>query len=102
MFYYGCRIINLDIRKGVCSAIMAKKQRVALRKIACAFCLAQYLDQAPVTVLPEACRDAFGDDCTPGIFSYMHHLGAGVCLLVVIGNGNRVKFSDTVIATQYA
>jgi len=42
--------------------------------------------QAAVAVLAEARRDALRDDRAAGVFADVDHLGAGVGLLVVVGD----------------
>src|SRR3546814_14036406 len=46
--------------------------------------------------------DALGDDRRLRVAAEMNHLGAGVGLLMMMGEGDRIEFADRVIAAQDA
>ena len=60
------------------------------------------LHQAAVGVLAVAGGDALGDDRALRVLADVDHLGAGVGLLVVVGDGHRVELADRVVALQDA
>ena len=45
-------------------------------------------------------RNTLGDNRTLGIFAQMDHLGTCIGLLVVVGHGYRVEFTDRIVASQ--
>ena len=58
------------------------------------------LHQAPIGILPVPRRDPLGDDGALGVLTDMHHLGAGIRLLIVIGEGNGIEFAYGIVALQ--
>lgn len=60
-----------------------------------------YLHEAAVAVAGAAGGDALGDDAAARVFAHMDHLGAGVCLLVVVGQGHAVKLAHTVVSLEH-
>src|SRR5687767_8981379 len=44
--------------------------------------------------------DTFRYDCALGVFTDMNHFGAGICLLIVIGQGNGIEFPHRSIALK--
>src|SRR5207302_7563736 len=60
------------------------------------------LDQAAVGVLTVAGGDALGHDGALGVLAQVDHLGAGVGLLLVVGQGDRVELAHRIIALQDA
>ena len=59
-------------------------------------------DKATIGVLRPARRNALGHDPRFRPLAEMHHLGAGVRLLGVVGDGDRVKLALTVVPAQNA
>ncbi len=45
-------------------------------------------------------RNSFGNNPATGIVPDMNHLGTGIRLLIIIGNGNRIKFTDRTVSFQ--
>ncbi len=88
--------------KGVRAALVADQQRVALGEVARAVGALEHRDQAAVGVLRVAGRDALGDDRALRVLADVDHLGAGVGLLVVVGQRDRVELADRVVALQDA
>src|SRR5574337_2179832 len=84
------------------AALIAEQQRIALRVVPGAGRPLHDLDQSTITVLPMAGRDSFRDDGASGVLTDMDHLGAGVRLLVMVGQRDRVELSGRVIALQDA
>ena len=60
------------------------------------------LHQAAVGVLAAAGADALADDLRLGALADVDHLGAGVGLLAVVGQRDRVELADRVVAEQHA
>ena len=48
------------------------------------------------------CGNAFRHNAAASVFSEMNHFGAGIGLLVVIGNGYRIELANDIIARQNA
>src|SRR5438128_1348137 len=46
--------------------------------------------------------DPFGDDGAARILADVDHLGAGIGLLIVVGQGHRIEFPHRVVALQDA
>src|SRR5262249_41736302 len=98
----GRGVAAFNVGHGVGAAFRADEQRVALGVIARVLSLRVRADQAAIGVLRDAGTDAFGDDARAGVFAQVHHLGAGVGLLVVVGDGDREEFAHRVLAAQDA
>ena len=58
--------------------------------------------EAAVGVLALAGRDPLRDDGAAGVLPEVEHLGAGVGLLVVVGDGDGVELADRVVPLQDA
>src|ERR1051325_7131515 len=56
--------------------------------------------QSPIRILRVPCRNSLRHDTRPGIFAQMDHFGAGIGLLEIVGDGNRIEFTDRVVAAQ--
>ena len=80
------------------AAARANEQAVALRVIARIPGIFAHAHQAAVTVLAHPGRYAFGHNPAFGTLPQMNHLGAGVGLLMIVGNGHRVEFRRGKIA----
>src|SRR5439155_9055345 len=62
----------------------------------------EYLHHAAIAVLAVPGGDALGHDRAPGVPADVDHLGAGVGLLVVVGDGHGVELANRVLALQDA
>ena len=49
-----------------------------------------------------SCRDPLRNDGALGVFPDVNHLGAGISLLIVVGECHRVKLPDRVVTLQDA
>src|SRR5215831_16088399 len=58
--------------------------------------------QTAIGVIGMTGRDSFGDDPAGGVLAQMQHLGAGIDLLISIGDGYRIEFAARIVATQDA
>ena len=85
MFDNGRFVLALDVREGVGATAVADQQRVTLGEVARSFRSGAEFHQSPIGVGAFARRDTLGDDGAPGILAEVDHLGAGVGLLVVMG-----------------
>ncbi len=94
-------ILYLDVREGVGAASIADQHRVALRVIARAFGLGCDPHQSAVAVVGLAGRNALAYDGAPRVLADVDHLGAGVGLLVIVGQRDRVELADRVVAEQH-
>jgi len=93
MFNNRRLVLGLNVGEGVGAAPIAEQQGVALREVAGVFGSFGDLDQSPVAVVALPGRDSLADDSAAGVASQMNHLGAGIGLLMVVGNGHRIEFS---------
>src|SRR5690606_6382962 len=87
------RVLHLDVGEGVRAALLADQQAVALGVVARALGAGGDLDQAAVGVLAAAGADALADDLALGALADVDHLGAGVGLLAVVGERDRVELA---------
>src|SRR3546814_1289158 len=81
---------------------IADQQAVALCVVACAFRSLADTNEAAISLLAMTGGDALGDDRRLRVAAEMNHLGAGVGLLMMMGEGDRIEFADRVIAAQDA
>src|ERR1043165_6887239 len=95
-------IAAFDIGHSVRSAMRTEQQRVALRVVAGVLCLCMHADEAAIGVLRPPSGYSLRHDSRACVLSKMDHLGAGIRLLEVVGDGNGIKFADRVIAAQDA
>src|SRR5690606_21467983 len=95
-------VLHFDVGEGVGAALLADQQRVALGVVARAVGARRHLHQPAVGVLPAAGADALADDLALGALADVDHLGAGVGLLAVVGQRDRVELAGGVVADQYA
>src|SRR5690606_7899514 len=98
----GAGVLHLHVGEGVGAAALADQQAVALGVVAGALGAALDLHQAAVGVLAAAGADALADDLALGAGAQVDHLGAGVGLLAVVGQGHRIELADRVVAAQHA
>src|SRR6185437_16750785 len=94
----GAWIARLDIRHGVSAAFRANQKRVALRVVARVRCLRVNTDETAVGVVCLAGADALGNDAAARVLAEMDHLGSGVGLLKVVGDGDGEELSHRVVA----
>src|SRR5215208_1000949 len=93
---------DLDVRERVRARAPADEHRVALRVVARALRPGQHLDEPAVRVVRLARRDALRDDGRARVLPDVDHLRAGVGLLRVVRQGDRVELADGVVALQDA
>src|ERR1700730_19295029 len=93
-------VLHFAVGERVRAALVAQKQRIALRVVPCASSTLEDLDHSTVSVLPVACGDALGDDRAPGILPDVDHLRAGVRLLVVVRESDRVELTNRVVTHE--
>ena len=102
MFEHGAVVVAVGVGPGVGAAFVAHEQRVALREVARVDSALVDFHQSAVAVLAVAGRDTLADDGAAGALADMDHLGAGVGLLVVVGDGHGVELAYRVVALQHA
>ena len=100
MLQRGGRVTAFDIREGMGAALIADQQRVALGKVARAFCPRADPYQAAIGVLATAGGNTLGDNRTLGVLAQMNHLGAGVGLLAATGQRHGIELTDRVVTAQ--
>ena len=82
------RLLGADVGIGIGGGLIADQHRIALAEIAGAHRLRAYLNQAAVAIGGMAGADPLAHDRGAGARAYMDHLGAGVGLLAVVGEGH--------------
>src|SRR5262249_12461884 len=95
-------VLRLDIGRGVRAALIADQERVAIGEVARALGAAVGGDQAAIRVVGFAGGDALRDDPAGRVLAEMQHLGAGIDLLVAVGDGDRVELAAGIVAAQDA
>src|ERR1700722_146713 len=84
------------------AAFVADEQRIAIGKITRAARPAMGGDETAIGVVCPPGRDALGDDPAGRVLAEMQHLGAGIALLVAVGDGYRVELAARIITAQDA
>ena len=100
VFDLGGRVLHLDVRERVGTAVAAEQQRVAPGVVPGSLGRAQHLHQPPVGVLAVTGRDRLRHDGAAGVLADVDHLRAGVGLLAVGGERDRVELPDRVVPLQ--
>ena len=95
-------LADVDVRVGVAAADRVDEQRVALHRRARAVCSLEHLHESPVRRAPTASCHRLGDDRRGGVRRRVHHLGAGVLVLALAGEGDRERLALGVLAEQVA
>src|SRR5215472_15061072 len=102
VLHAGRAVAALDIGRRVRTALVADEQGIALRVIPGIGGARKDAHQAAIGVLRLASGDALRDDRRARVLADMDHLRAGIGLLVVVGDRDRVKLSDGVLALEDA
>jgi len=100
VFHPGGGVAHINIGEGMGAALITDEQRVALGVVAGACRARHYPHQTPVGVLPMTGGDALGYDSAAGVLPQVDHLGAGVGLLVIIGQGHRIELAHGVVPLE--
>ncbi len=100
MFNNRTLVIDLNVRKSMSSAFIAKQKRISLGEVSCAGGIFQHFDKPSVTVLPKTRGYALRNDCAFCVLPDVGHFCAGIGLLMIVNNSNRIKFTGGVIALQ--
>ena len=82
------RLLGADVGVSVGSGLIADQHRIALAEVTSARRLRPYLNQAAVAIGRLASADPLAHDRGAGAGAYMDHLGAGVGLLAIVGEGH--------------
>ena len=101
MLYYSSIVVDVHVWEGVCTAVGTEQQRVTRRIVAGVVGIACGTHQSTIRVLAVSGRDALGDDSRLGVLAHVNHLRTSVCLLIIVGHGNRVEFCLRAVSTQY-
>lgn len=78
------------------------EQAVALRIIARIGGIGRNPDQTAVCLIGASGGNPFGNNFGAGVLADVNHLGAGVGLLVIVGQGNGIKFASRIVSLQNA
>src|SRR5690606_35413353 len=99
---HRARVLALEVGEGVGAAAVADQQGIALGVVAGPLGGGRDVHLAPVGVGAVPGGDALGDDGGLGVAAQVDHLGAGVRLLEIVGEGHRVEFADAVVPLEDA
>src|SRR5439155_16805515 len=80
----------------------AEQERNSLGEVADVLGVGEDADEAAIGVVRAAGADALGDDGRAAVLADVDHLGAGVGLLAVVGEGDGVEFADAGFALEDA
>src|SRR5881394_442263 len=95
-------VARLDVRERVRAALRTEQQRIALRVVSRPVRRRQHLHEPAIGILPVPGRDAFREDRAARVAADMDHLRAGVGLLIVVRDRDRVELPDRALAAQDA
>src|SRR5690242_12761288 len=84
------------------AALVAEQQAVALSEVADVFRRGPDADEAAIGVVAPPRADALRDDRRAAVLAEVDHLGAGIGLLAVVGDSDRIEFADAVFAREDA
>src|SRR5919204_1872350 len=84
------------------AALGADEERIAIGEVARAFRPGVRRHQAAISVVRAPGGDALGDDPARCVLAEMQHLGAGIDLLVAVGDRDRIEFTARIVAAQDA
>src|SRR5262249_10326348 len=99
---HGGGVLRLDIGHGMGAAFVADEERIAVGEIARALRPAVGHDEAAIGVVGAPRGDALGDDPAGRVLAEMKHLGAGIDLLVAVGDRDRIDLPARVVAAKNA
>ena len=102
MFDPGRVVLDLDVGNRMRAAVAANQQAVALRIVARILGLGVHRDQPAIGILRMTGRDPLGDNAGFRVPAQMHHLGAGIGLLVIVGDGDGIELALAAIPAQDA
>jgi hypothetical protein len=94
MFNNSGSVFNFYIREGICTAFIAQQQRIALRIITGICGPLTGAHQSAVTIVDYILQKSLWQQFCFCIFAQMYHFGACISLLMIIGKGNRIKFTN--------
>src|SRR5271170_3314219 len=95
-------VFHFDVWKRVRAAFIANEHRIALRKIPRVRRGLLDFYEAAITVLSASGGNAFRDNRAARVLADVRHLRAGVGLLIIVHDGNGIKFADGIVAEQNA
>ena len=101
MFDRRIRLLAADVGVGVGGGLVADQHRVTLAVIASPHSLGADLHQPAVAIAGVAGTDALTHNRGSGARTHMHHLGAGVGLLSVVGESHRIELPDRIGALEH-
>src|SRR5271163_4061987 len=84
------------------AASVADQKRIAIGEITCAGGAAVRGDKTAISIVGMPGGDALTDDAARRVLAEMQHLGAGIDLLVAVGDGDRVELAARIVAAQDA
>src|SRR3954452_15443162 len=84
------------------AALLADEERIAIGEVARALGTAVRRDEPAIGVVGVPRRDALRDDAARRVLAEMQHLGAGIDLLVPVGDGDRVELTARIVAPEDA
>ena len=102
MLDHGTGVATLDVGEGVRRAAITDQQGIALRVVARPVRARAHAHQSAIGVGTAPGGNPLGDNRGFTVLAQVDHLGAGVRLLPIVGQGHGVELSDAVLAAQHA
>ena len=102
VLHLGGLVLHLDVGIGVRRGALADEHGIALAEVARARCLGHHAHQTTVGIAAASGADALADDGALGVPADVDHLGAGIRLLLVVGQRHRVELANAGIPEQNA
>ena len=99
--FHNRRVVGiLNDREGMCPACISKKQRVTLGEVPGIIRARQHFNQSPVGILPMTGRDSLTHNAAACVLPDMYHFCTRIGMLVMVGTGNRIKFTNRIVAFE--
>ena len=96
------RLLRTDVGVCVRSGLVTDQHRIALAVIASALGIGPHLHETAIAVAGAAGTDALAHNRGAGARSDVDHLGTGIGLLAVVGEGHGIELTHRISTLQHA
>src|SRR5690349_16415221 len=93
-------VLDFDIRKRVGSALIPDQHRIALRVVPRPLGARKNLDLTAIRIISAAGADSLRNDVRLRVLADVNHLRAGVSLLTIVHDSNRVELTGGIVALK--